>query len=97
LASERKAIDITDVPALLRIAREVQETKEATLLRDQGQDVALLVPVDQDRAKASHRGRRMRPGDSLSRIIGIGESHGPTDISSNKHKYLADAYAPKRP
>jgi len=31
--------------------------------------------------------------DPLWSIIGIGESHGPTDVATNKQKYLADAYA----
>jgi hypothetical protein len=32
------------------------------------------------------------PQDSILHIIGIGESKGPTDTSTNKYKYLADAY-----
>lgn len=33
--------------------------------------------------------------DPLWEIVGIGASEGPTDISENKYKYLAEAYAPK--
>src|SRR5713226_7203656 len=34
--------------------------------------------------------------DSLWRLAGIADSgpDGPTDVSENKHRYLADAYAP---
>ena len=31
--------------------------------------------------------------DPLRDIVGIGHYTGPTDVSSNKHKYLADAAA----
>lgn len=30
--------------------------------------------------------------DPLWRIVGIGESTGPTDVSRRKHDYLAEAY-----
>ncbi len=30
--------------------------------------------------------------DPLWRIVGIGESSGPTDVSVRKHDYLAEAY-----
>ncbi len=44
------------------------------------------------RSKTKTRGRIITPQDSILHIIGIGESKGPTDTSTNKHKYLADAY-----
>jgi len=39
------------------------------------------------------RGRPTRADDALWNIIGMGRSDGPTDVSENKHKYLAQAYA----
>lgn len=33
------------------------------------------------------------PHDSMRDIIGMAETSGPTDVSENKHTYLADAYA----
>ena len=54
-----------------------------------GKTVFAIVP--EKRARRS-RGI-LAPNDSLFDIIGIGESTGPTDTSSNKHKYLADAYS----
>lgn len=42
-------------------------------------------------------GRPLTYEDSLWKIVGIaggeGDDDGPTDVSSNKHKYLAEAYA----
>jgi len=31
--------------------------------------------------------------DPLWDLVGIGESEGATDVSSDKHQYVADAYA----
>ena len=33
--------------------------------------------------------------DTIFNIIGMAKAEGPTDVSANKHKYLADAYADK--
>ena|SRR5437762_11961845 len=41
-------------------------------------------------------GKPIAADDPLSRLIGIGRSDGPGDISANKHRYLAEAYMPKR-
>ena len=41
-------------------------------------------------------GKPLTENDSLWRIIGIAggeDDDGPTDVASNKHKYLAEAYA----
>ncbi len=35
----------------------------------------------------------MTKDDPFQKLIGIGHSKEPTDVSENKHKYLADAYA----
>lgn len=60
------------------------------LLVERGGQVFEIVP----RAK---RGKRktgiLDPHDSMRDIIGMAETSGPTDVSENKHKYLADAYA----
>ena len=48
-----------------------------------------------ERAKPQRRLPRGKPtsaDDPLWSIIGIGRSDGPTDVSANKHKYLAEAY-----
>lgn len=48
------------------------------------------------RPKARRRARKPRHfslADPLFDIVGTGRSTGPTDVSSNKHKYIADAIA----
>jgi hypothetical protein len=45
MAREVKALDVTDTPELLRVAEEVQRTKQPRLLQREQQDVAMIVPV----------------------------------------------------
>ena len=40
------------------------------------------------------RGGVFTKEDPLWRLVGIGHSEGPSDVSENKHKYLAGAYLP---
>jgi excisionase family DNA binding protein len=56
-------------------------------------------PVEPSQSSNKNRQRRGKPitaDDPLFRLIGIGSSDGSGDISANKHKYLAEAYMPKR-
>src|SRR3990172_4171341 len=41
------------------------------------------------------RGGVFTKEDPLWRLVGIGHSEGPGDVSENKHKYLAEAYLHK--
>ncbi len=43
-----------------------------------------------------HQGRPFTMEDPFWKIVGIGASAGATDVSTNKHKYLADAIMQKR-
>ena len=45
---------------------------------------------------AEHQGRPFTMEDPLWNIVGIGASAGATDVSTNKHKSLADAFMQKR-
>jgi len=50
-----------------------------------------LFTVKMKQPKTKKGGRAITPQDSILHIIGIGASQGPTDTSTNKHRYLADA------
>jgi hypothetical protein len=50
-----------------------------------------LFSVKMKRPKTKKRSRALTAQDSIFHIIGIGASQGPTDTSTNKHCYLADA------
>jgi hypothetical protein len=51
----------------------------------------VLFSVKMKRSKIKKRSRAITSQDSILHIIGIGASQGPTDTSTNKHRYLADA------
>lgn len=98
MATEYHPIDISEMPELRRIAEEVQASQEPRVLRRNSEDVAVIMPVEPKRGKRAPsvpRGKPTSADDPLWNIIGIGRSEGPTDVSANKHKYLAEAYASK--
>jgi hypothetical protein len=89
-----KPLDISNLPELLRIAQEVRDTNEPRLLRREREDLAILTPAKGARRRPPvPRGKPTSAADPLWSIVGIGRSTGPTDVSSHKHKYLAEAYA----
>jgi len=70
---------------------ESNRERVARLLRD-GRMTEAGVAVLPDELRGIDSGSRaIAAHDSLLRIVGIGESKGPTDTSVNKHSYLADA------
>jgi hypothetical protein len=90
MARELKPIDISNMPDLLRLAAEVEATKQPVVLRRDSQELATINPVR--KPKASTRARPAGKDSPLWEIVGIGKSRGPRDVSENKHKYLAEAY-----
>lgn len=73
---------------------EMKRRGEPVLVQREGE----LYQVKPKTAKGGlgrHKGKRFTSDDALFRIVGIDTSEGPTDIASNKHAYLADAYDPK--
>ena len=98
MAAERQYLDITDLPDLARAAEQVRMSGRPTVLRRGTEEIAMIVPVE---ATAQAKRRRARgqaaQGDNqwLVDLIGIGADEeppdGPTDVSANKYKYLADA------
>jgi len=90
MAKDLKRIDISGIPELLSIAHEVRSANESRILRQDGEDLAILTPI-KPAAKRSARGKPVTKDDSLWKLVGIGHS-GAGDISANKHKYLAEAY-----
>lgn len=53
-------------------------------------------PKVKKQTAAIHLGRPFTMDDALWSIVGIGKSKDPTDVSTNKSKYLADAYDPQK-
>jgi hypothetical protein len=93
MARELIHVDISQNPELLQLVEQAQSSNQPVVLRREREDVAILRVV---KRPGKHRGLRGRPtgaSDPLWKLIGIGESEGPGDVSTNKHKYLADANA----
>jgi hypothetical protein len=93
VATEPKAIDITNLPELARIAQEVRDTNEPCILRQGDEDLAVLMPARSTKKKR----RRTQPvthDDAIFRLVGIGRSGIPGGVSDKKHEYLARAYRP---
>ena len=94
MAKEPKRIDISSIPELLKLAQEVRRTNEPSILREESEDVAMLTPL-KPAAKKRVRSKPTTADDPLWKLVGIGHS-GKGDVSANKHKYLAEAYLPRR-
>jgi len=94
MAEQLQPIDITNQPDVVRLAEEVKSTKQSRLLRRRGEDLAVLNPLAPRRRRVS-RGKLLTQDDALFRLIASadGPDDGVTDVSENKAKYLADAYA----
>jgi hypothetical protein len=87
-----EALDDTDARLTLRFLSRL--TSRAPDTATPG-----ILALDEDDATDSEdwlaRGRPLTLDSPLWNIVGMADSgpEGPTDVSRNKHKYLADAYA----
>ena len=69
------------------IFAQIEQEGKGVLVEHDG--ALFIVRVKRPKTK---KGRRaITSQDSILHIIGIGASQGPTDTSTNKHRYLADA------
>lgn len=97
MATAAKRVELREIEgagAWRALVEEVRSTKAPAILREDGVDVAVITPATQA-TRRPRRSARAAPRDSLWEIIGMFEdADGPTDVSSKKHAYLADAYAP---
>jgi hypothetical protein len=88
-------INIEHRPQLRDLADYIRKTKRVIILRDEkGEDIATITPAQPKRRRLP-KGKPLAEDDAILGLIGIGDS-GQTDISSNKHKYLAEAYLSHR-
>ena len=86
-----KLIDVADVPGILRLVREVARTGVPVILGQGDEKLAVLMPASAP-SQDSEGLQDTDDEDSLLKIIGIGESMDPTDISRHKQEYLAQAF-----
>lgn len=78
-----KAIDITDIPDLLRIAEEVRDSNEARILKRDDEDIAVLKPV-------ARKGRaRSSKADYEAFVSAAGSWKGLVDADAVKEEIKA--------
>lgn len=93
MAQQADSVDISNIPELRKLAEEVQLTRQPRMLRADSEDVAVLMPA-KTRSRRPARRKGLTRDDTLWNIVGcIPDHRGPTDVSENVDKYLADAYA----
>lgn len=93
MARASEPIDISDNPDLLRLVEEVRANHEPRVLRRDNEDVAILRPLKRAAKTRIPKGRPAGADDPLWQLVGGGASEGSGDVSTNKHRYLADAAA----
>lgn len=90
MARERKRAEISFVPDMVRLAREVQVSREPRLLTHDGEEVAVLSPVP-TAPKRRRKSGLVTKDDRPFGLAGIGESKVPGGVSGDKHVQLAGA------
>lgn len=91
MAKELKRIDISDIPELLSIAREVRNANEPRILKQDSEDLALITPLTA-KAKRVPKGKPLSKADPLFKLMGSATEAQPTD-ASKIHEYLAEGYS----
>jgi hypothetical protein len=86
LATELKAVDISNVPELLRIVEEVRATNEPRILRRASEDLAILTPAKPGRRWRIGRGKTQTDCEAFRSAVG-----GWKDVETDK--LIADIYA----
>ena len=95
MSKELQPVNVSNIPELLRIAREVEASRQTVLLREDGHDLAVITPIDLPKRR-SNRPRPLDEGDAFASLIGTTGDAPPTD-AARIHEYLAEAYDPDRP
>ena len=89
-----KIIDIDEHTNLVALTEDVQASGETAVLQRNGKPVAKLVPVAAKKPR-SRRPRGMSVNDPIWDLVGMATGDGPSDVSENHDKYLADYYYSK--
>jgi len=104
MAHDVVRIDTDPTPSLAELAREVRHTGMTVVLREKGEDVAVLSPTTPKRRRQvspaagrtspRRRTKALTADDPLFHHVGTSHADVP-DVSGNKHRHLADAYQTK--
>lgn len=88
MTQEHIRVDISNEPALVKLAEEASEIGVSFVLQVNSKDVAFLTPARREKRKG---GQALTSEDALFRLVGIGSSGIPGGISGHKHEALRSA------
>lgn len=88
MAKEMRSIDITGVPDLLRIAEEVQTTKQPRILQRDGEELAVVIPITPARRRKARRTKGKTKADYDAFLSTAGGWKGLVDTD----QLIADIY-----
>ena len=91
MAKELQSIEIGNIPEVLRLAEEVQKSKQPCLLKRQGEQVAVIMPIAPVRTRPRRTGIISRD-DPFVRMAGTGDSGIIGGISGRKYDYFRKAF-----
>src|SRR5579859_926226 len=91
MAKEMRSIDISSVPDLVRIAEEVRASGRPRILRRDGEDVAMMIPIGHSR---KHRTGRIRTQADYDAFL---SSTGGWKALVDGDKLLRDIYESREP
>jgi len=86
MAKEMRSIDISGVPDMVRIAEEVQTSGRPRILRRNGEDMVIVIPIAHGRKRGTRRARTQANYDAF--LLSAGGWKGLVDGD----KLLADIY-----
>lgn len=86
MTRELTPIDIRRLPELAHLVDEVRRTNTPRVLREDQEDVAVLMPLPSPPRR--RKSGAVRADDPLFRLIGIGHSGIPGGIAGKKHEAL---------
>lgn len=86
MARQRVDVDVSQDPALLELAREVQRTGGTIVLSAKGEALARVSPATPSRRPRS--GKRTSADDPIWNIVGMGRSGQPANVSEHVDEFL---------
>ena len=89
MARAPRPIDIGNLPELLHLVEEVRGSEEARVLRNDGEDLAILTPL---RAPSKRRSRRVKTKADYEAFLAAAGSWKDVDTD----KLVADIYESRR-
>lgn len=93
MATDLKALDISGLPEVARLADEVRATGQSRVLVRGEEEVAVIAPPPKRRRQAprAKASGATRPNAWLEPLIGQGSSARPESVARNVHQYVARA------